>query len=120
MTSVKSTAAIEAMASQRLPVPGRDVQALVKRVREMEDEINQAVGYLKRNVLEPHNADPLNYLMGICTQVDHITATARNAALEEAAKVAQSHAGQYQVASWQVPEVISAQIRARKSEVGQP
>lgn len=39
-------------------------------------ELEEARGYLTRNVLEPHGASPLPTLIGICTQVDHISATA--------------------------------------------
>jgi hypothetical protein len=52
--------------------------------------VAEARGYLVRNVLTPHKAEALADLMGVCTQVDHITASmsatlaAREALLEKA------------------------------------
>lgn len=43
------------------------------------NEMQEAIGYLTRNVLEPNKAIPLDTLMGICTQVDHLCATGRGA-----------------------------------------
>jgi hypothetical protein len=62
------------------------IQAMQARIEFLEDERNAAIGYLVRNVLEPNNASPLDSINSICTQVDHICHTARNSALEEAAK----------------------------------
>lgn len=38
-------------------------------------EVEEAKRYLIYNVLEPNKATPLPTLIGICTQVDHLTAT---------------------------------------------
>ena len=47
---------------------------LERRLAEAQERERGAIGYLTRNVLEPHNARPLPDLMGICTQIDNIVA----------------------------------------------
>lgn len=55
---------------------GLDNTADVMSARSFDTLVDKARDYLIRNVLEPHgNPDPLPTLLGVCTQVDHITAT---------------------------------------------
>lgn len=44
-------------------------------IASLSRDLEEARDYLVHNVIEPSGATPLPSLIGICTQVDHITAT---------------------------------------------
>lgn len=89
MDGLGTHSSMDELRGLRIQIKGLEamIEARDKVIREVDDERAAVAGYLIRNVLRPNGASPLGDLMGICTQVDHIVATKRNQALEDAANV---------------------------------